>query len=180
MLCRRCMRSVMTKNWHQLFLGVLILMTTTSGCATGRMTEMKIPGNPNLNDYAIIFEIDWDVYDSGTYSYGPEGSTVRRMGGGRLGYKLFFDLTLDFKYKDGREYHEKIDIRPLIQKMVKQHQIFDLSKTKWGGMATLIVRIERDLLAIDYEVREYIRKENPKLFFSKPHLYPIFDKNLTK
>ena len=178
MLCRRCLRSVMTKNWHQLFLGVLILMTTTSGCATGRTTEMKIPGNPNLNDYAIFFEIDWDVYDSGTYSYGPEGSTVRRMGGGRLGYKLFFDLTLDFKYKDGREYHEKIDIRPLIQKMVKQHQIFDLSKTKWGGGARLIINIKADKLSIEYLIYERIKKENPKRLLSKKRFYPVFEKTL--
>ena len=189
MLCRRCMRSVMTKNWHQLFLGVLILMTTTSGCATGRMTEMRIPGNPNLNDYAIVFKRERGVLESGTFSYGPEGSTIRKLGNrgrsgwklgnrGRSGYKLFFDLTLDFKYKNGRKYHEKIDIRPLIQKMVEQHKIFDLSKTRWGGYTSLIIKIEPNRLAIDYEVREYIREENPKRFFSKGHLYPVFEKTL--
>lgn len=177
MLSHRCTRSVMTKNWHQFLFGVLILMTTTSGCATGRMTEMRIPGNPNLNDYCIHFETDWDVFETGTFSYDPSDTRKLHMST-RCGYQDFYILKMDFKFKNGREYHEKIDMRPLIREMVEQHKIFDLTKTKWGGMATLIVRIEQDRLVIDYEVREYIREEKPKLFFSKGHLYPIFEKTL--
>ncbi len=177
MLFHNCMRGVMTKNWHQLLLGVLIIMTTTSGCATGRMTEMRIPGNPDLNDYAIDFEPDWDVFEAGTFSYDPRDTRKLWMGG-RLGYQDFYTLTLNFKFKDGREYHEKIDIRPLIQKMVKQHQIFDLSKTKWGGGARLIITINTNRLSIEYLIYERIKKENPKRLLSKKRFYPVFEKTL--
>ena len=73
------------------------------------------------------------VEPGGTYIYGPEGSTVRKLRGIRGGYVDFYDLTLDFKFKDGREYHEKIDIRPLIREMIKKHDIPDMIKNEMGG-----------------------------------------------
>lgn len=151
------------------------MMTATNGCAANGINEVKVPGN---YDYAILFKIDWAAFETGTYSYGPEGSTVRRLGGGRSGYELFFDLTLDFRFKDGRNFHEKIDIRPLIQELVKKHEIPDMTKTKWGGNAALIIRIEGDGLIIDYEVSEYIKKENPSRMLSKRYTYRVFEKSL--
>lgn len=177
MLSHRCTRSVMTKNWHQFLFGVLILMTTTSGCATGRMTEMRIPGNPNLNDYCIHFETDWDVFETGTFSYDPSDTRKLHMST-RCGYQDFYILKMDFKFKNGREYHEKIDMRPLIREMVEQHKIFDLSKTKWGGGARLIITINIDKLSIEYLVYKRIKKENPKRLLSKKLFYPVFEKTL--
>lgn len=150
-------------------------MTATSGCAGSGMSELTVPGN---NEYGTRFNIDWGVFESGTYSYGPVGSTVRRLGGGRSGYEMFFDLTLDFKFKDGREYHEEIDIRPLIQEMVKKHEIPDMTKTRWGGGATLVININDKKLSMDYEVSEYIWKESTKQMFYKNYIYPVFEKTM--
>lgn len=151
------------------------MITATSGCAKSGMNEVKVPGNCQ---YGTRFKIYWDIFESGTYSYGPEGSTVRQLGGGRSGYELFFDLTMDFRFKDGREYHEKIDIRPLIREMVKKHDIPDMTKTKWGGGAVLVIEIKNDKLSMVYEVYEYIWKENPKLLTFERNYYPVFEKTL--
>lgn len=167
---------MMTIRWLISIAGVL-MMTATTGCAANGINEVKVPGN---YDYGINFKIDWKVFESGTYIYGPMGSTVRRLGGARLGYELFFDLTLDFRFKDGREYHEKIDIRPLIREMVNKYDIPDMSKTKWGGGATLIININDDKLSIVYEVHERIWKESPKQMFFNEYRYPVFEKTLHK
>jgi hypothetical protein len=165
---------MMTIKWLISIAGVL-MMTATTGCAANGIDEVKVPGN---YDYGINFKIDWKVFESGTYIYGPLGSTVRRLGGARLGYELFFDLTLDFRFKDGREYHEKIDIRPLIREMVKKHDIPDMTKTKWGGGADLIISINVDKLSMVYEVQESLWKERTKQMFYKYYRYPVFEKTL--
>lgn len=152
-----------------------MVMTATTGCAASGMNEVKVPGN---DDYTTRFNIDWHVFESGTYSYGPVGSTVRRLGGARSGYELFFDIILDFRFKDGREYHEKIDIRPLIQEMTRKHDIPDMTKTKWGGGAALIININDNKLSIDYEIHERIWKESPKQLLFKSYIFPVFEKTL--
>lgn len=151
-------------------------MTATSGCADSGMNEIKVPGN---YDYAIQIKKDRDVVEpGGTYIYGPEGSAVHKLRGVRGGYVGFYELTLDFKCKDGREYHERIDVRPLILEMINKHDIPDMTKTKWGGNATLIIQIERDLLKLYYEVSEYIKRENPDRMLSEQHSFPVFEKKL--
>jgi|GEM_PF-6818702 len=139
---------------------------------------MKIPGNPILNDYAIRFDIDWDMLTSGTYIYSSGDKRIHQLGGGRAGYTLFYPLIMDFKFKDGREYHENINIEPLIQKMVKNHKIFDLSKTKWGGFATINIKLESNRLVMNYELSEMIKKGNPPMMRSKYYRYPVFEKIL--
>lgn len=149
---------------------------TTFGCANN-YNKVSLPGNPELSDYGIDFDTDWKVFESGTYVYGPEGSMVRHMSG-RMGYQSFYDLTLDFKFKDGRTYHEKIDVKSLIEKMVKNHEIHDLKADKWGGRTELQIRIKNDKLIIVYEVSERIKEENPVKVFSKRYYYPVFEKTL--
>jgi len=164
-----------------LLFGVFAIMTATTGCATNKMNRIKIPGNPILNDYGIRFKIDWDAFESGTYIYNPDNvikGIPNLIGGGVFGHLDFYTLILDFKFKDGREYHEKIDLKPLIRKMVQKYTIPDLSKTKWGGFATIIIRVERDRIKMDYELSEMIKKGNPIRHLSKKYFFPIFEKNL--
>lgn len=162
-------------KWLLPIFGVLI-MITTSGCANSNNKDVSLPGNPELSDYATDFDIDWDVFESGTYVYGLRSSMVRRIGGIRDGYRSFYDLTLDFKFKDGRKYHEKIDVKSLIIEMVKNHEIHDLRADKWGGMTTLKIRIKSNKLIIYYVVSERIKEDNPINVFSKRYSYPVFEK----
>lgn len=153
------------------------MMMTTSGCSANIGSKIQIPGNPNLSDYSTHFDIDWKVFESGTYVYGPEGSAVRNISG-RGGYQSFYDLTLDLKFKDGRNYHEKVDVQSLIGEMLKKYDIHDLRADKWGGTTTLNIDIKRNKLIINYMVRERIIKENPKRYLSKKYYYPVFEKPL--
>ncbi len=152
------------------------MMTATNSCVAGKVGVMQQV--PEKFDYDTRFEFDWDVYESGTYSYGPEGRMSSHMGKTRARYQVFFDLTLDFRFKDGREYHEKIDTQSLIRKMMGNYEIPDMTKTKQRRKVSLIVRIERDRLAMDYLVSEHIVKEKPKRQLSKRRLYPVFEKML--
>ncbi|MCK9171811.1 MAG: hypothetical protein M0P01_15485 [Treponema sp.] len=154
-------------------------MITTSGCANNNYEKIQVPGNPSTYDYGITFDLDWDVYDSGTYSYGPLGSEVERMGGGTTGYRLFHELTLDFKFKNGQEYQEKIDLRPLIKKMLVNHEFPDLSKSKWGGSVDIRIIVEQNRLSIVYYIYKRRRNENgQKRLSSMRYEYPLFEKNL--
>ncbi len=157
---------------------ILLMTIMATGCVTvenNAMDEVKVPG---CSEYAILFEIDWDSFESGTYSYGPEGSSIRRLGGGRSGYQMFFDLTLNFIFKDGREYNEQIDLRPLIDKMVKRYEIPDVRKTEWGGSGDLVVSLNANKLSIHYRVIEYEIKEDTKQIFHTINEYPVYEKIL--
>lgn len=167
--------------WHILFflkcvpliLGAILL---TAGCATIHKKKL-IPGNPNLADYGLNFNIDWNVFDSGTYIYGPEGTEPTPISG-YIGLQDFYVLILDLNFKDGRKYHEKIDIKPLIKHMVKDKNIHDLSTDKWGGRTALNVGITRNKITINYTVYEYKIEENPKRHVSKKYVYPVFERPL--
>ena len=148
------------------------MMTTTESARGSTLEEIAVPGN---YDYGTRFMFDWNVVDSGTYRYGVEESKTRRLGGTRLGYELFYTLWLDFKMKDGREYHEIIDMLPLIKELVKTHDIPDVSKTKWGGSATINIKITDDDLVLEYEVTERIIEPRYKL---KNQYFPMFKKAL--
>ena len=162
-------------QWLLPILGVFIIMTTV-GCANNN-NDFSVPGNPELSDYAINFDTDWKVFDSGTYVYGPKGSEARYISG-YTGHRLFYDLTLNLKFKDGRTYHEKIKIKPLIEEMVKNHEIHDLKADKWGGMTILNITIKSEKLVISYIVSERIKEENPVKVYSKRYYYPLFEKTL--
>lgn len=154
-------------------------MMTISGCANSSCERINVPGHPGAHSYGINFDLDWDVYDAGTFSYGQEGSTFRQMGGGRSGYELFYDLTLDFKLKDGREYYEKIDLRPLIKTMLENHELPDLSKSKWGGSAFIEIIVKTDKLSIVYYILQRRRtKDGQRVLFHKSYCFPVFEKTL--
>lgn len=166
-----------------LLLGVFTMMTTITGCATNKMDRINVPGNPILNDYGITFEIDWDVFESGTYIYNSQDvieDLPHQMGGGRSGYMYFYTLILDFKFKDGREFHEEIDLKSLIQQMVKKHNVFDLKTTKWGGFAQVNIWVKSDRLVLDYNLSKVLKKGNPPMLYFKDYYYPVFEKILNQ
>ena len=157
-------------------------MMTTTGCAGRNSDGFRVPGNPFPNEYGLHFQVDWKVYDSGTWIYLPRGDEridPHKMGNvGRSGYRSFNILTLDFKFKDGRAYHEEIDLRPLIAEMLKNNTIPDLSKTKWGGYTDVEINVHADKLSLVYVVTEYIKKENPPRRLSKDYRFPLLEKAL--
>ena len=161
--------------------GIALYIIVSFGCAVAKEERMKIPGNPILNDYGITFKIDWDIFESGTYIYSPKDEIEdlpSLMGGGGSGYARFYTLILDFKFKDGREFHEEINLELLILEMVQKHNIFDLKTTKWGGFAEVNIRVKSDRLILDYNLSEMVKKEYPEMVLYKEHYYPIFEKKL--
>ena len=80
---------------------------------------------------------------------------------GRYGYQDIGELKLNFALKDGRNIEKNIDLIPLFADLQKNVNIIDLSKSKFGGYADLVIRIERDHLEIDYRLLE--RKKKQKL-----------------
>ncbi len=159
-------------------ISIVLLILTVAACGSDKVERMKIPGNPKLNDYGITFKIDRSVFESGTYVYSPGDRRKHGMGGGRFGYLDFYPLILDFKFKDGRKFYEEVDLKPLIQEMVKNHKIFDLKTTKWGGFAKIIIRVESDSIKMDYELVEMIKKESLPMMRYKRYYYPLFVKIL--
>jgi hypothetical protein len=88
-------------------------------------------------------------------------------------------LALDFRFKDGREYHETIDIRPLVEKMLNKHALPDLSKSKWGGFASLKIIIQSNKLSIVYRLFEQRKTEDgQRILTSKRYDYTLFEKKL--
>jgi len=157
---------------YQILLGMLMMTTTLSGFCVTEDLWVEVPGD---DEYGTQFEIDWSVFDSGTYSYGPEGSTVRQVGGGRSGYLAFYDLTLDFSFKDGRRYSEIIDVNALMRKLIKKIEVFDNRNTRWGGSATLLITIHENELMLNYRISERTLEPDYELTY---YYYPLYKKKL--
>ncbi len=163
-------------------------MSGTNGCSPTSSAnhvkllpfEKKTPGNPRSNDYGLNFDIDHDIVQPGAtyqYNYGRMRET-HGLGGGRSGYGLFGELVLDFSFKDGRTFHEVLDLRNLMRAMLQKYEIYDLSKTQFGGSAELLIRVDQKRLTIDYSLIE-TKQEDPHFLWTYIH-YPVFVKDLTK
>ena len=161
-------------------------MNGTNGCgATNSSTnqdkllpfEKKTPGNPTLNYYGLRFDIDYDIVKKGAtyqYNYG-KAREAHGLGGSRSGYGLFGELILDFSFKDGRTFHQVLNLRDLMATMLQKYDIYDLGETKFGGSTDLLIRIDQMRLTIDYSVDETKRKDPHFLWGFRQ--YPIFEKN---
>ena len=116
-----------------IWIGVLIVMTALTAC-----DDNTLPGG--VQQYSINFSPDWDVFESGTYSYGSIKD--REFGNtGRGGFGYFQTLELTFSLKNGKQYQEVIELEPLIEKMVENHDLPDLRKHDFGGFAKLKIRV---------------------------------------
>lgn len=125
-------------------------------------TISPLPGNPDLNLFGISSSINKDIFSQGNYRYNFEkDKTMRITENGRYGYQDIGELKLNFTLKDGRNIEKNIDLIPLFTDLQKDANIIDLSKSKFGGYADLVIRIERDHLAIDYRLLE--RKKRTEL-----------------
>ena len=176
-----------------ILLGALLLMGEINGCSAKKANplpfegkkvdplpfEKRTPGNPWTNTYALHFDIDYKVVEQGaTYQYIPKGEHwVHGLGGGRGGYGLFDELIMDFGFKDGRKFYEVIDLRALMAAMLERYSIFDLAKTKFGGVAEFEIRIDQKRLTIDYQIT-LIESEKP--YIRKYYEYPVFEKAFTE
>jgi len=156
----------------QAFVGVLMMTTGIDGIADAQDDFVEVPGD---DEYSIRFEVDWSVFDSGTFSYGPEGSTVRDIGGGRGAYGAFFNLTLDFSFKDGRRYGEVIDVKEYVRQLAATVEVFGNRDTDWNVFATLVIQIEKNELALIYRVSEQILEPD---YEHRHHYYPLYRKTL--
>lgn len=150
-----------------------------TGCAMNRETEIfPVQGD---DEYGINFQLDYDVFDEGGYYYAPSdlygGSArkPRKMGGIRSGYRRYYTLIMDFSFKDGRSFHEEVDIEALMRDLASREDIFDNRDTKWGGVTELEVTVDSGRLNIDYEVTERILEPKYKVF---RYRYPLYRKAL--
>ena len=168
-------------------IGALILMTGITGCSEVNSShhyeampfERQTPGNPTTNDYALHFIVDYKVVEQGatyTYRYGG-GSETHGLGGGRSGYGAFGELVLDFKFKDGRAFHEVINLRKLMANMLQRYKIHNLSDThlEYNGGAEVNIKIDKERIFIDYTL-DKTKSMNPLI--SEYYQYPLFEKSL--
>ena len=164
-------------------------MTGITGCSEVNSShhyeampfERQTPGNPTTNDYALHFRVDYKVVEQGatyTYRYGG-GSETHGLGGGRSGYGAFGELVLDFKFKDGRAFHEVINLRKLMANMLQRYKIHDLSDTdlEYGGSAYLSINIDNNGIFIDYNLDKQM---SMKPYISQYYQYPLFEKVLSQ
>lgn len=120
-----------------------------------------MPGNPDLNLCGISFMVDKNAFARGTYSYAPEGSRVLIIADeGRFGYQSTGVLSLDYTLKNGRRIQEQIDLQPLLNELLENPQLINLSATMFGGYADLVVRIASNRLEVDYRLLERKKKQS--------------------
>ena len=155
---------------------VLILTGMTACAAEVEMKDLDVPGH---FDYHTKFRPDWDVFDTGTYLYDPGDDRRHGIGGGRSGYTEFYTLMMDFQFKDGRTFHEEVDIKPLIKEMLKKHTIPDMRKREKGrgpgsgvGLEIFIKELE---IVIEYVVTEQILEPD---YEHLKYRYPLYKKTL--
>lgn len=145
------------------------------GCAMGRKSDtFPVQGD---NEYGINFELDYDVFDEGEYFYAPfdrYSDSPLRMGGGRSGYRRYYTLIMNFSFKDGRSFHEEIDIEALMRDLADRENIYDV-RGLLGSGATVEINISKHDLIIVYVISEVFFKPNYKI---KDYRYPLYRKEL--
>ena len=189
--------NIKMRSIHQKLFAIFLLfclLASLTGCFS------HTDNVPGAREYAINFEIDYDIFDSGKYHYKPLNTFPdgNRMGGGRLGGGYFDVLIMDFKFKDGRAYHEEIDMRPLVEEMREKYKLPPQMLPMWhqhrlpGRQISLLVgwsifsnvnvKITRNKLLIDYQLTETVLVPVPPEigpgFKYQTKNYPLFEKDL--
>ena len=190
------MRSIHQKLFA-IFL-LLCLLAFLTGCA---QHVDNVPGAGSYGFFLIVEKDARELFESGKYFYSPvrtglDGEKITKYGGRDwlLGCGYFDVLTLDFKFKDGRVYHEEIDLRPLVEEMRQKYklppQMLPTWHTAyyykeipimvgWAPFAKVNVKIMNDKLVMDYELTEDIPyPEGVVGFKTQRHYYPLFEKVL--
>ena len=87
----------------------------------------------------ISFDTDPEVYDVGTYSF---ASVKNRQlaNSSRGGFGWFPPLELKFKLRNGKEYHEVLDIETLMTELDAREDLPQVNEMEGGGMAALKVK----------------------------------------
>lgn len=148
--------------------------------------EFPVPG---VDIYALRFNVDYSVIDSGCYDYGPntthrlntpDSSTlldrpnVRRMDGRELGLKDFYTLTLCYRLHSGKIIEKTIAIKPLVDALVESVTIPNLRDSEHGGGAALVVDVSDKKVALSYHLHQDFNGPQGQYYF-KTHVYPLAD-----
>ena len=156
------------------FCGALLLMATVSGC----MLKTDSPPVLGANFYGWNFKVDYkNAVESGTYRVGLESNSPHGLGGGASAGTKYYTFWLDFRMKDGREYHEIIDTKILVRELREKFDVPDTRKTQWGGNALIIFYITNNELIIKYMITKY-NKKNPKIWKFEREYFPMYKKIL--
>ena len=67
--------------------------------------------------YSLRFEIDHASVESGTYVYGPENSSARRLGSSEVGLTALYDLRVRIKTRSGDYKAVCVDVNSAMQKL---------------------------------------------------------------
>ena len=143
------------------------MMAMLSACDNTR----KLPGG--VMKYGVDIKKVFEEVEHGTFSFAnfkdqPLGNR------GRGGYIDFPPLELKFTLKNGKQYHEVIELEPLMQQMEQQHNLPDVSQTEFGGFAYLKIKVGKQLI-IDYELS--IKTDNSGVRY-KDYSFPVYHKVL--
>jgi hypothetical protein len=125
--------------------------------------------------YSLRFEIDHAAIESGTYVYGPENSSARRLGSGEVGLSAFYELRMRIKLRNCDYKTVTADIDLAMQKLLASNQLSELpqaaQKGDKGGSA-IVVKISANAVKIDYHVyRDFKGPQNQ--FYFKTQVFAI-------
>ena len=136
----------------------LVLASALIACTS----PSKFPGGADRIGFS--FEIDWDIFESGTYSFIDVKN--RRIGGARLGYDYITPLDLKIRLKNGEEFQKSIDVPQLLANLEKQFDLPNIKKSDYGGFASIEIHINTD---IELKYRMAMKIDNSGVRYDRNH-----------
>ncbi len=122
--------------------------------------------------YSLRFEIDHAAIESGTYVYGPENVSARRLGSSEIGLSAFYELRMRIKLRDGDYKAVVVDLRAAMQALRAHHNLQQLPAPGEQGGSAVVVKVSACGVSIDYHVyRDFKGPENQ--FYFKTTVFPM-------
>ena len=146
---------------------VLCLMLS-SACSS----PSKFPGGED--EIGFGFRIDWDVFESGTYTFIDQKN--RRIGGTRLGNRYVTPLDLKIRLKNGEEFHRSIDVVKLLADLKENPNLPSIRNSKFGGRIYIEIQVGNKLI-LNFLVIQY---EEKHALSSTRWKYEIFNEVLVE
>lgn len=118
--------------------------------------------------YSLRFEIDHASVESGTYVYGPENSSARRLGSSEVGLTALYDLRVRIKTRSGDYKAVCVDVNSAMQKLRSTPNVDGLLLTGEKGSSAIVVKVNSKSVEINYHVyRDYTGPQNQSYFKTK-------------
>jgi hypothetical protein len=118
--------------------------------------------------YSLRFEIDHASVESGTYVYGPENSSARRLGSSEVGLTALYDLRVRIKTRNANYKSAFIDINSVMQKLRSTPDLEGLLLTGEKGSSAIVVKVSSKSIEISYHVhKDYTGPQNQFYFKTK-------------